>query len=149
LGGQLETKKQSMQIQLAAYGDFAKAQAAWQRASVSPATTDAQLKKFKDAVIDPASTDAQLKKMISDAMIDQAAITDAKLKLRDAVFRIVLFSPAEVVNALAAFTQTTLEEECVLKEDEFDVYERMRRQIISEPVTKQDIAMALFGCKLK
>jgi hypothetical protein len=113
-----------------------------------PETTDAQLKELRAAMINPASTDAQLKKMIGDAMTNQAK-TDASLKLRDAIFRIVLFSPAEVVRAVAAFTELTRKEECKMPEAELAVYQQMRRRIISEDVTKQEITMALFGCKLK
>jgi len=123
-GSSLETQKQYLQIQLSAYADFAKAQAAWQRA------------------------DAVAKQLAQNAGIDPA-ITDASLKLREAIFRIVLFSPAEVVRAVAAFTEQTRNEECEVPEAELAVYQQMRRRIIPEDVTNKEITMALFGCKLK
>ena len=67
----LETDKQRMQIQQAAHADFAKAQAAWQRA----------LRE-------------------EDESKKKTAILDAQLKIQDAAFRIVIFSPSEVVRGI-------------------------------------------------
>ena len=123
----LETEKQRMQIQLSAYADFAKAQAAWQRAGAE--TDDAKRKE---------------------------AIRDSSLRIRDAAFRIVVFSPPEVVRALAAFVQQSGDrEECNTTDTDIALYQIVRRQNtrqVSESdhdVSNQDVAMALFGCKLK
>jgi hypothetical protein len=147
-GSNLEAEKQRMQFQLSAYGDFVKAQAAWQRAGINQEGTDDQLKELRAAMINPASTDAQLKKMIGDAVTKQAS-TDASLKLRDTIFRIVFASPADVVRAVANFTELTHKEECVIPDADLAVYQQMRRGIKQEEVTKEVFAMALFGCKLK
>jgi hypothetical protein len=135
--GSLETEKQRMQIQLSAYADFAKAQAAWQR--------------------------AQLER---DELKKEAAKSDAALKIRDANFRIVVFSPPEVVRALAAFMEENHNEQCGTTDADIAVYQTIRRQKldsdyipnlitrkimgqVSDHVSNQEVAMALFGCKLK
>ena len=79
VGEWLETGKQRMQIQLSAHADFAKAQAAWQRAQAQQEGDESKKKTAREA-----------------------AIEDANLKLRDAAFRIVIFSPSDVVKAYAA-----------------------------------------------
>jgi hypothetical protein len=76
IGGSIETEKQRMELQLSAYNDFAKAQAALQRAG------------WKE-----------------DESERKAATEDANLKIRDAAFRIVIFSPAEVVRAFSVFME--------------------------------------------
>ena len=81
-------------------------------------------------------------------MINQAS-ADASLKVRHPIFRIVLFSPAKVVTAVATFTELTHKEKCELPAAELALYKEMRGRIISEDVTNQVIAMALFGCKLE
>jgi hypothetical protein len=118
-GSSLETKKQRMQIQLSAYADFLKAQASWQRANTPKTGQD-----------DPAKT-------------------DASLKIRDAAFRMVVFSPAPVVKAFAAFTALTTQEECYIPKAELDIYQRMSGEAISENIEDHEVAMALFACKLK
>jgi hypothetical protein len=120
-GGSLETEKQRMQIQISAYADFAKGQAAWQRARAE-----------------------------ADESKKEEAFRDASLKIRDAAFRIVIFSPAELVRALAAFVEENHKEECETTEADLTLYRSIRRHVSSsDHVSNQDIAMALFGCKLK
>lgn len=117
----LETEKQRMQIQQTAHADFAKAQAAWQRA----------LRE-------------------EDESKKKTAILDAQLKIQDAAFRIVIFSPSEVVKAFAAFVQENHNQECGPTRTDLAVYQKMRRQTLGDDnISDQDIAMALFGCKLK
>ena len=117
----LETDKQRMQIQQAAHADFAKAQAAWQRA----------LRE-------------------EDESKKKTAILDAQLKIQDAAFRIVIFSPSEVVKAFAAFVQEKQNQECNTTKSDLAIYQKMRRQTLGkDDISDQDIAMALFGCKLK
>jgi hypothetical protein len=137
--GSLETEKQRMQIQISAYADYAKAQAAWQRAG---------------------EENEQSKR--------EAAENDAALKIRDAAFRIVVFSPAEVVGALAEFVEQSRDrKECDITRADIAVYQILRRQNLQsdyisikrghitgevsnpDPVSDRDVAMALFGCKLK
>lgn len=137
--GPLETKKQRAQIQITAHADFLKAEAAWQRAGAE------------------ADNDEKTK-----------AERDASLKIRDAAFRIVVFSPVAVVKALAVFVeQNHKHEACKLTQSDIDLYQILRRQTQidgdffeflrfgkSDPVSKekdisdQELAMALFGCKL-
>lgn len=117
ISGSLETEKQRMQIQLSAYADFAKAQAAWQRA------------EWED-----------------DESQKKATRRDANLKIRDAAFRIVIFSPAEVVRALAAFMEENHSEVCSTSQADLALYQSIRRQT-SDDVSNRDIALALFGCK--
>jgi hypothetical protein len=98
--GLLETEKQRMQIELSAYADFAKAQAAWQRAG-----------------------------MEKDQSKREAVENDAALKIRDAAFRIVVFSPPEVVGALSAFVeQSGNREECNLTQADIALYQTIRQQ---------------------
>jgi len=137
--GSLETDKQRMQIQIAAHADYAKAQAAWQRAGAE-----------------------------EDKTKREAAENDAALKIRDAAFRIVVFSPPEVVKALAEFVEQSRDrKECDITSADIAVYQILRQrnlqpdyistkraQITGEvsdpdPVSNRDVAMALFGCKLK
>jgi hypothetical protein len=120
IGGSLETEKQRMQLQLSAYSDFAKAQAALQR--------------------------AELKESESEK---KAATEDANLKIRDAAFRIVIFSPAEVVRAFAAFVEEKHKEECDISAADMAVYRSIRRLTSSDDVSNRDIAMSLFACKMK
>lgn len=136
--GSLESEKQRMQIQISAYADYAKAQAAWQRAG--------EENEFKR----------------------EAAYNDAALKIRDAAFRIVVFSPAEVVRALAEFVEQSRDrKECDITRADIAVYQILRRQNLQsdyisikrgpitgevsnpDPVSDRDVAMALFGCNLK
>jgi hypothetical protein len=99
-GGSLETDKQRMQIQMAAYADYAKAQAALQRAGAE-----------------------------KDELKREAAENDAALKVRDAAFRIVIFSPPEVVRALAEFVeQSRNRPECNIPQTDIAVYQILRRQ---------------------
>jgi oligoribonuclease (3'-5' exoribonuclease) len=78
------------------------------------------------------------------------AILDAQLKIQDAAFRIVIFSPSEVVKAFAAFVQENHNQECAPTRTGLAVYQTMRRQTLSsDNISDEDIAMALFGCKLK
>lgn len=117
----LETDKQRMQIQQTAHADFAKAQAVWQRA----------LRE-------------------QDESKKKAAILDAHLKIQDAAFRIVIFSPSEVVKAFAAYVQENQNQECGTTRGDLAIYQKMRRQILGkDDISDQDVAMALFGCKLK
>lgn len=129
-GTWLETDKQHLQIQMAAYADFAKAQAAWQRAQ-------------------QAEDDARKKPKPGDAR-KNPVIEDAKLKIRDAAFRIVMFSPADVVEAWAAFTREDHPEACapVPSQADLAVYRSMRRQVRHDAVADADVVMALFGCRL-
>ncbi|WP_271627587.1 hypothetical protein [Bradyrhizobium sp. CCBAU 11445] len=121
-GDKLETNKQRLQTQLSAYADLAKGQAGWQRALAIP----------------------------GDDPNKNTAIEDANLKIRDAAFRIVVFSPSAVVSALAAFVRETHHEECTATKADLHVYRTMRAQVLpNDHVTDQDIAMALFGCELK
>src|SRR5262249_53473488 len=138
-GGSLETDKQRMQIQMAAYADYAKAQTALQRAGAE-----------------------------KDEHKKEAAENDAALKIRDAAFRIVVFSPPEVVRALAEFVeQSRNRPECNIPKTDIAVYQILRRQNLDPDyistkrgqligqvpkdyrVSNEDVAMALFGCKLK
>src|SRR5690348_12465925 len=98
-GGSQEVEKQRTQIQLSAYADFVKAQASLQRA------------------------EAQEK----DRSRKAAAVDDANLKIRDAAFRMVIVSPAEVVEALAAFTRDRHPQDCgaVTPQSDIDVYKKM------------------------
>jgi hypothetical protein len=116
----LETEKQRLQIQLSAYADLAKAEAAFQRAE----------KEGEKSKKDPA-------------------LSDANLKIRDAAFRIGIFSPPEVVKALAAFTRDNHDGACVNSPNDIALYQTMRRQASAQAVSDEDIAMALFGCRLK
>jgi hypothetical protein len=122
-GGSLEVEKQRMQVQLSAYADFAKAQASLQRAE--------QQEK--------------------DRSRKAAAVEDANVRIRDAAFRMIVFSPAEVVEAFAAFTRDRHPPECaaVTPQSDIDVYKRMRRQISGGSISDDDIVMVLFGCKRK
>jgi hypothetical protein len=106
---------------LSAYADFAKAQASLQRAEL-------QTKSRKAADVD-----------------------DANLKIRDAALRIVVFSPTEVVEAVAAFTRDHHPPECgaITPQSDIDAYKKMRRQIRGDGISDDDIVMALFGCKRK
>jgi hypothetical protein len=146
--GLLETEKQRMQIQISAYADFAKAQAAWQRAQAQEEGDESKKKTAREAAID-----------------------DASLKIRDAAFRIVVFSPPEAVRALAEFVeQSGKRGECNITQADIALYQILRRQNSdqdsdyisnfirqqirghasnSDQVSNEDIAMALFGCKLQ
>ncbi len=105
------------------YADFAKAQASLQRAE--------QQEK--------------------DRSRKAAAVEDANVRIRDAAFRMIVFSPAEVVEAFAAFTRDRHPPECaaVTPQSDIDVYKRMRRQISGGSISDDDIVMVLFGCKRK
>jgi hypothetical protein len=84
------------------------------------------------------------------------AIRDSSLRIRDAAFRIVVFSPPDVVRALAAFVEQSGDrEECNTTDADIALYQIVRRQNTRQAsnsnydVSNQDVAMALFGCKLK
>ena len=120
-GSSRETEQQRLQIQLSAYADLAKAQAALQRAQHD------------------------------DARKRAATVDDANLKIRDAAFRVVIFSPTDVVKTWAASTREAHPEACGPTPTKADVavYKSMRRQIRDDDVPDDDVVMALFGCKMK
>jgi hypothetical protein len=80
----------------------------------------------------------------------KTAILDAQLKIQDPAFRIVIFSPSEVVKAFAAFVQENQNQECGTTKGDLAIYQKMRRQTLGkDEISDQDVAMALFGCRLK
>jgi hypothetical protein len=121
----LETEKQLLQIQLGAYADFAKAQAALQRARSQ-----------------------------ENEATRRQQIEDANLKIRDAAFRVVIFSPVEVVEKLATLTKDLgpqPPEPCHLPSTDIALYQSMRGQALGTSagrIEPADIAMALFVCQL-
>jgi hypothetical protein len=119
-GDLLEINKQRLQTQLSAYADFAKAQAAWQRA---------------DSEADQATKNTAQK--------------DANLKIRDAAFRIAIFSPDDVVKAFAAFIREKHREDCAASPADLAVYQTLRARVSDKNVPNEDMAMVLFGCTLK
>jgi hypothetical protein len=120
----LESKKQLEQIRMSAYADYGKAQAAWVRANAEP----------------------------DNSKQKAALIRDAKLKILDAVYRIIIFSKPEVVKALAAFVEQSPDiQECKIAEAEIGLYQILRRQTFdldpkSKDVSDREIAN-VFGCK--
>ena len=76
---------------------------------------------------------------------------DARSKIRDAAFRIVVFSPAEVVQALTTFLKSTAPSPCHSTKAEIELYQGIRRQALGGDagiISDGDMAMALFGCQL-
>ena len=120
VGDMLETRKQRLQTQLTAYGDFAKAQAAWQRAG--------------------------------DASKKEEAEKDANLKIRDAAFRIAIFSPDDLVKSLSKYVAEKHRGNCANSAADIAVYQTMRAKAQAQDksnVPDQDMAMVLFGCTFK
>ena len=115
VGDKLETQKQRLQIQITAYSDLAKGQAALQRA---------QAAKDKD---------------------------EANLRIRDAGFRLAIFSPGDVVKSYAAFVREKHPEMCTTATSPADiaVYQNLRREVSDQNVSNDDLTMAIFACKPK
>jgi len=122
VGDMLETRKQRLQTQLSAYADFAKAQAAWQRANLE-----------------------------GEASKKEEAIRDAKLKIRDAAFRIAIFGPDDLVKSVSKYFAENQRGNCTNSAADIAVYQTMRAKAQNSDldVPAQDMAMVLFGCTFK
>ena len=76
---------------------------------------------------------------------------DARSKIRDAAFRIVVFSSTELVQTLTTFMKSTEPGKCHSSRAEMALYQNMRRQTLGAgagSISDADMAMALFGCQL-
>ena len=114
----LETQKHILDLQLSAYADLLKAQAAYHFAEVRSKAQD-----------------------------------DANERIHEANIRIIVFSPVEVVESLAAFVKDKEHKSilpCSMPSSEFQMYRSMRQQALggsASDIKDADIAMVFFACQ--
>ena len=134
VNSRLEPEKQRLPYELGAYSDFAKAEAAW-------------ILRPRPQQPPPQSTPAPEK--ATPAPDPTKEEREINLKIRDAAFRIVIFSSSSVIEALATFIRSTPREACDISSKDIAIYQKIRLGILGSNagvVSNADIAMTLFGC---
>lgn len=119
----IEYEKQLSQLELAAYSDFAKGQAAWILAQNN-----------------------------LDTKPSQQPFVSAKQQIREASFRVALYSPVDLVERLEAFIREQPRDDCTTTANDLAVYQLMRTHALGRKggdLSKATLAMVLFGCEYK
>lgn len=109
----LEPEKQVLQLQLSAYSDYVKAQAAllWAKPEQE---------------------------------------VEANQKIRDAAMRMVIYSPATLIEKMADFIKEKQQRPCTATRKDIAVYQEMRREALKAKageLSNATVAMAIFGCE--